>query len=76
MTEADDSLMLAILKEPQTDMRQRRTMLLQVVELLRRHDRRFDEIERRLDDVERRISDTRAFWAGFRDADGWGDRAT
>lgn len=51
MTEADNSLMLAILKELQTDMRQHRTMLLQVVELLRRHDRRFDEIERRISDA-------------------------
>jgi len=30
------------------------------VELARRHDRRFDEIERRFGDVERRISDSRA----------------
>ena len=51
MAEADNSLMLSILKELQADMRQHRTMLLQVVELLRRHDRRFDEIERRISDA-------------------------
>ena len=45
MAEADNSLTLTILKELQGDMRQHRTMLLQVVELLRRHDRRFDEID-------------------------------
>jgi TolA-binding protein len=60
MAEANNSPMLAILKEIRTDTNQHRTMLLQVVDLLRRHDRRFDEMERRFGDVERRISDTRA----------------
>ncbi|MGO9419586.1 hypothetical protein [Roseiarcus sp.] len=60
MAEADNSLMLTILREIRADTNQHRTMLLQVVDLLRRHDRRFDEIERRFGDVERRISDTRA----------------
>ncbi len=60
MAEADDSLMLAILKELRADMRQQRTLLLQLSEASRRHDRRFDDIERRFGDVERRISDTRA----------------
>ncbi len=60
MAEADNSLMLTILREIRADTNQLRTMLLQVVDLLRRHDRRFDEIERRFGDIERRISDTRA----------------
>ncbi|RBP02109.1 hypothetical protein DFR50_15514 [Roseiarcus fermentans] len=60
MAEADNSLMLTILREIRADTNQHRTMLLQVIEILRRHDRRFDEIERRFGDVEHRISDTRA----------------
>lgn len=60
MAEADNSLMLTILKELQADSRQNRTMLLQVIEILRRHERRFDDIERRFGDVERRISDSRS----------------
>ena len=60
MAEADDSLMLAILKELRADMRQQRALLLQLSEASRRHDRRFDDMKRRFGDVERRISDTRA----------------
>ena len=60
MAEADDSLMLTILKELRADMRQQRTLLLQLTEAAHRHDRRFDEVERRFGEVERRISDTRA----------------
>ena len=60
MAEADDSLMMTILEELRADMRQQRTLLLQVAEATHRHDRRFDEMERRFGDVERRISDTRA----------------
>jgi chromosome segregation ATPase len=60
MAEADDSLMLTILKELRADMRQQRTLLLQLAEAAHRHDRRFDEVERRFGEVERRISDTRA----------------
>jgi len=51
MPEADSSLMLTILKDLQKDMRHHRTMLLHLVELVRRNDRRFDEIERRLSDA-------------------------
>ena len=67
MAEADNSLMLTILKELRADMRQQRTLLLQLTEAAHRHDRRFDdverrfgEVERRFGDIERRISDTRA----------------
>ncbi len=60
MAEPDSSLMMAILRELRADMRQLRTLLLQVAEATHRHDRRFDDMERRFGDVERRISDTRA----------------
>jgi chromosome segregation ATPase len=60
MADADDSLMLTILKELRADMRQHRTLLLQLTDAAHRHDRRFDEVERRFGEVERRISDTRA----------------
>jgi chromosome segregation ATPase len=60
MADADDSLMLTILKELRADMRQHRTLLLQLTDAAHRHDRRFDEVERRFGDIERRISDTRA----------------
>jgi hypothetical protein len=46
MAEADDSLMLAILRELRAEMRQQRTLLLQLTEAVHR--------------LERRISDTRA----------------
>ena len=60
MAEADDSLMLAILRELRADMRQHRTLLLQLSEAAHRHDRRFDDMERRFGEVEQRISDARA----------------
>ncbi len=67
MVEPGNILMSRILPEIRVGTNQHQTMLLQVVEFLRRHDRRFDEIERRFGDVdrrfgdiERRISDTRA----------------
>jgi hypothetical protein len=53
MAEADDSLMLAILRELRAEMRQQRTLLLQLSEAVHR-------LERRFGDIERRISDTRA----------------
>ena len=57
MPEADNSLMLTIFKELRADMRQQRTLLLQVTEAERRHDRRFDDVERRFDEVERRFGE-------------------
>jgi hypothetical protein len=53
MAEADDSLMPAILRELRGEMRQQRTLLLQLSEAVHR-------LERRFGDVERRISDARA----------------
>ena len=53
MAEADDSQMLAILRELRAEMRQQRTLLLQLSEAVHR-------LERRFGDIERRISDTRA----------------
>ncbi len=53
MAEADDSLMLAILRELRAEMRQQRMLLLQLSEAVHR-------LERRFGDIERRISDTRA----------------
>jgi|SRR5271155_399546 len=49
MTDADN----AIPRELRAELQQHRTMLLQLVDATRRHDRRFEEIETR-------ISDTRA----------------
>jgi chromosome segregation ATPase len=60
MTEADNALMLAIPGELRAELRQHRTMLLQLVDATRRHDRRFEEIEQRFGQIEGRISDTRA----------------
>ena len=48
MPEADSSPMLTILKELRADMRQQRTLLLQLAEAARRRDRRFDDLERAL----------------------------
>ncbi len=53
MAEADDSLLLAIVGELRAEMRQQRTLLLQLSEAVHR-------VERRFGDIERRISDTRA----------------
>jgi uncharacterized protein YhaN len=60
MTEADHALMLAIPRELRAELRQHRTMLLQLVDATRRHDRRFEEIEQRFGQIEGRISDMRA----------------
>jgi chromosome segregation ATPase len=60
MTEADNALMLAIPRELRAELRQHRTMLLQLVDATRRHDRRFEEIEQRFGQIEGRISDMRA----------------
>jgi len=57
MSDADNTLMLSILRELRSDLRQHRDMLLQLVEASRRHDRRFDDIDGRFGDVERRFGD-------------------
>ena len=51
MTEADFSLTVSILKEIRAELREHRTMLLQLVDASRRHDRRFEEVERRIADT-------------------------
>ena len=51
MAEADDSRMLAILKELRAEMRQHRTLLLQLSEAVHRFERRFGDIERRVSDT-------------------------
>ena len=55
MTEADSSLMLAILRELRAEAQQHRTMLLQLVDATRRHDRRFSELELRISDARAEI---------------------
>jgi hypothetical protein len=57
MAEADESLMVTILKELRADMPQQRTLLPQAAEAEQRHDQRLDDMEPRFGDVERRISD-------------------
>jgi len=47
----DDSLMPSILKEIRAEMRDHRTLLLQLVDASRRHDRRFNDLEHRLSDL-------------------------
>jgi hypothetical protein len=59
MTEADSSLMLAILRELRAEAQQHRTMLLQLGDATRRHDRRFEEIDRRFSELKSRIFDIR-----------------
>jgi hypothetical protein len=51
MTHPDDALMLSILKEIRVELRDHRTLLLQLADGSRRHDRRFNDIERRLGDL-------------------------
>jgi hypothetical protein len=51
MPSADDALLLSILKELRVELREHRTMLLQLVDASRRHDRRFDDLERRFGDL-------------------------
>jgi hypothetical protein len=55
MTDADNALMLAIPTELRTELRQHRTILLQLVDAIRRHDRRFEEIETRISDTRAKI---------------------
>jgi hypothetical protein len=57
MPSPDDSLMLSILKEIRVELRDHRTLLLQLAEGLQRHDRRFNDLERRFNDLGRRIGD-------------------
>jgi hypothetical protein len=51
MPAADDALLLSISREMRAEMRDHRTMLLQLVDASRRHERRFDELERRFGDL-------------------------
>jgi hypothetical protein len=51
MPHPDDALMLSILKEIRVELRDHRTLLLQLADGLRRHDRRFNDMERRLGDL-------------------------
>jgi hypothetical protein len=51
MAEADSALMLAILRELRAEAQQHRTMLLQLLDATRRHDRRFSEVELRISDI-------------------------
>ncbi|MFZ0209000.1 MAG: hypothetical protein WAL59_23310 [Roseiarcus sp.] len=51
MPHPDDSLMLSILKDIRVELRDHRTLLLQLADGLRRHDRRFNDMERRLGDL-------------------------
>jgi chromosome segregation ATPase len=57
MANPDDSLMLSILKEIRADQRTQGSLLLHLAESVRRHDRRFNDVERRFNDVERRFND-------------------
>jgi hypothetical protein len=50
MPSPDDSLMLSILKEIRVELRDHRTLLLQLADGLRRHDRRFNDLGRRIGD--------------------------
>jgi hypothetical protein len=51
MPSPDDSLMLSILKEIRVEMRDHRTLLLQLADGMRRHDHRFNDLERRMSDL-------------------------
>ena len=51
MPHPDNSLMLSILKDIRVELRDHRTLLLQLADGLRRHDRRFNDMERRLGDL-------------------------
>ena len=51
MPHPDDFLMLSILKDIRVELRDHRTLLLQLADGLRRHDRRFNDMERRLGDL-------------------------
>ena len=60
MAEADDSLMLAILRELRADMRQQRALLLQLSEAATGTTVALTTSSYDFGEVERRISDTRA----------------
>ena len=51
MPSADDTSLLSILKELRAEMREHKAMSLQLVDALRRHDRRFDDLEHRFGDL-------------------------
>ena len=51
MPHPDDALMLSISKDIRVELRDHRTLLLQLADGLRRHDRRFNDMERRLGDL-------------------------
>jgi predicted nucleic acid-binding Zn-ribbon protein len=51
MSEADFSLTVSIVKEIRAELREHRTMLLQLIDASRRHDRRLEEVERRIADT-------------------------
>ena len=51
MPSPDDSLMLSILKEIRVELRDHRTLLLQLGDASRRHDRRFNDLEHRMGDL-------------------------
>ncbi len=57
MPDPDETLTLSILKEIRAEQRDHRSLLLQLAESSRRHDRRFNDMERRFSDIERRIGD-------------------
>ena len=57
MANPDDSLMLSILKEIRADQRTQGSLLLHLAESVRRHDRRFNDVERRFNDMDRRFGD-------------------
>jgi hypothetical protein len=51
MPHPDDALMLSISKDIRVELRDHRTLLLQLADGSRRHDRRFNDMERRLGDL-------------------------
>jgi len=51
MPHTDDALMLSISKDIRVELRDHRTLLLQLADGSRRHDRRFNDMERRLGDL-------------------------
>ena len=57
MTDTGNSLMLASLKDIRTDLREHRTLLLQLVDAERRQDKRFATLESRFGHLESRIND-------------------
>lgn len=48
---ADDFLLLTVLKEIRADLREHRTLLLQLVDANQRSNARFDTLERRMGDL-------------------------